>query len=167
VLLGAPALAQHREYYVRGKVVDSDKKPLQDVEIRLRDAATSRSYDIRTDKEGAFKFAGLPHGVYAVTFTLDGYAPKTDEWKLDAPQDRMQRVDIPDVVLVSQARVQEIEGLKERGRGQGRRGRTPWRPRPPPRSRACSRSGPTTSTRSFCSVSATRASRCVGRRSAR
>ena len=113
LLLGAPALAQHREYYVRGKVTDSDKKPLSDVEIHLRDAATSRSYDIKTDKEGVFKFAGLPHAVYAVTFTREGYAPKTDEWKLEAPQDRMQRVDVPDVVLVSQARVQEIEGLKE------------------------------------------------------
>ena len=113
LLLGAPALAQHREYYVRGKVVDTEKKPIPGVEIRLRDAATSRSYNIRTDKEGAFKFAGLPHGVYEVTFTREGYAPKTDEWKLETPQERMQRVDVPDVVLVSQARVQEIQGLKE------------------------------------------------------
>ena len=113
LLLGAPALAQQREYYVRGKVTDSDKKPLADVEIRLRDAATSRSYNMRTDKEGVFKFVGLPHAVYQVTFTREGYAPKTDEWKLASPQDRMQRVDFSDVVLVSQARVQDFEGLKQ------------------------------------------------------
>jgi chitinase len=113
VLAGAPALPQHREYYVRGKVVDEQKAPVQGVEIELKDKATSRSYSIKSDKQGVFKLAGLPHGVYAVTFTREGYAPKQDEWKLDTPQERMQRVDVPDVVLVSQAKVQEIQTLKE------------------------------------------------------
>jgi tetratricopeptide (TPR) repeat protein len=113
LLTGAPALAQHREYYVRGKVTDPQKAPLAGVEVELRDVATSRSYSLKTDKDGVFKFAGLPHGVYQVTFTREGYASKHDEWKLETPQERMQRVDVPDVVLVSQARVQEIRALKE------------------------------------------------------
>jgi tetratricopeptide (TPR) repeat protein len=114
VLLHAgPAPAQQREYYVRGKVLDTQAKAVPGVQIRLLDVATSRSYHIKTDKDGAFKFAGLPHGVYEVTFTCDGYAPKKDEWKLDTPQERMQRVDVPDVVLVSQAKVQELQTLKE------------------------------------------------------
>jgi tetratricopeptide (TPR) repeat protein len=112
-LLGAPAHAQQREYYVRGKVLDTQSKPLPGVQIRLLDVATSRAYHFKTDKEGVFKFAGLPHGVYEVTFTCEGYAPKKDEWKLETTQERMQRVDIPDVVLVSQAKVQEIQALKE------------------------------------------------------
>jgi tetratricopeptide (TPR) repeat protein len=113
LLLAGPAPAQHREYYVRGKVLDTQSKPLPGVQIRVLDVATSRSYHIKTDKEGIFKFAGLPHAVYEVTFTCEGYAPKQDEWKLEAPQERMQRVDVPDVVLVSQAKVQEIQALKE------------------------------------------------------
>ena len=113
LLLAGPAPAQHREYYVRGKALDTQSKPLPGVQIRVLDVATSRSYHIKTDKQGAFKFAGLPHGVYEVTFTCEGYAPKKDEWKLETPQERMQRVDLPDVVLVSQAQVQEVESLKE------------------------------------------------------
>ena len=112
-LLAVPALAQHREYYVRGKVLDPQKAPLAGVEIELKDAATSRSYNLKTDAKGAFKLAGLPHGVYAVTFSYQGYATKTDEWKFEAPQERMQTVDVPEVVLVSERRVQEVQELKQ------------------------------------------------------
>jgi tetratricopeptide (TPR) repeat protein len=110
--LASGAAAQYREYYLRGKVVDPQQVPVAGVEVRLRDKATSRSYSFKTDEEGGFKFAGLPRGVYEVTFSREGYAPKKDEWRFEAPQDRMQRVDLPDVVLVSQARVNEIQELK-------------------------------------------------------
>ena len=98
------------------------RSPSPDVESRLLDASTSRSYQIKTDKKGEFKFAGLPHAVYEVTFTWEGYVTKKDEWKFEAPQDTMQKVEVPDVVLVSQAQVaggQAAEGC--RGRGQGGR----------------------------------------------
>ncbi len=110
--LAAGAAAQYREYYLRGKVVDPQQVPIAGVEVQLRDKATSRAYSFKTDEEGVFKFAGLPRGVYEVTFTREGYASRTDEWKFEARQDRMQRVDVPDVVLVSQARVNEIQELK-------------------------------------------------------
>ena len=113
LLLAAPTPAQHREYFIRGRVVDTKKQPVPGVQIRLLDVATSRAYNIKTDKEGVFKFAGLPHGVYEATFTCGGYAPKKDEWKFETPQDTMQRVEIPDVVLVSQAQVEEVQVLKE------------------------------------------------------
>jgi tetratricopeptide (TPR) repeat protein len=113
LLLAAPGSAQYREYYLRGKVVDTQKKPVPGVQIRIRDVSTSRDYQIKTDKDGAFKFAGLPHGVYEVHFTKDGYAPRQDEWKFETPQDTMQKVEIPDVVLASQAQVREAMDLKE------------------------------------------------------
>jgi tetratricopeptide (TPR) repeat protein len=113
LFLAAPALAQQREYFIRGRVVDTKKQPVPGVQIRLLDVATSRAYNIKTDKEGVFKFAGLPHGVYEATFTCEGYAPKKDEWKFETPQDTMQRVEVPDVVLVSQAQVEEVQVLKE------------------------------------------------------
>ena len=113
LLLAAPAHSQYREYYVQGRVVDSAKKPIPEVEIRLRDVATSRSYHVRTGKDGAFKLAGLPHGVYEVAFAREGYAPKQDEWKFEAPQETMQKVEVPDVVLASMARLREVERLKE------------------------------------------------------
>ena len=107
-----PAFGQYREYYFYGKVVDTDKKPLADVEIKLRDVETSRGYNVKTNKNGEFKFAGLPHGVYKVTFRKEGFAVKEDEWRFEAAQDTMQKVEIPDVTLVSQELVQKTEQMK-------------------------------------------------------
>ncbi len=112
-LVGAPAFAQYREYYIRGRVVDTQKQPIPDVQIRLLDVATSRSYDMKTGKDGTFKFAGLPHGVYEATFTKEGYPLLKVEWKYESPQVSMQRVEVPDVVLTSQEQIQKREWAKE------------------------------------------------------
>jgi tetratricopeptide (TPR) repeat protein len=111
--MAVPALAQYREYYLRGRVVDTEKNPLAGVEIRLRDVATSRDYRVKTGKDGTYKLAGLPHGVYEVTFAKDGYAGKTDQWKFETPQETMQKVDLPDAILASEARIREVATLKE------------------------------------------------------
>jgi len=113
LVLAAPGRAQYREYYLTGKVMDTQKKPIEGAEITLRDVKTSRSYSMKTNKNGEFKFAGLPHGIYAVTTAKEGYAVKTDEWKFEAPQDRMQKVEIPPLTLVSQVQVEETQKLKE------------------------------------------------------
>jgi tetratricopeptide (TPR) repeat protein len=111
LLLCARVHAQYREYYVHGRVVDTQKAPLANVRVDLVDPDTSRAFHMKTDKKGEFKLAGLPHARYQVSFSLDTYATAHDEWAFDAPQDRMQRVDVPDVVLVSEARVREVERL--------------------------------------------------------
>jgi tetratricopeptide (TPR) repeat protein len=113
ILQAVPGLAQYREYYLYGKVLDTEKNPIVGVEINLRDEATSRSYSIKTDKKGEFKFAGLPHGVYQVIFSKEGFAPKMDEWRFETPQDTMQKVEIPTLTLMSQTQVEEIQQLKE------------------------------------------------------
>ena len=108
-----PGPAQYREYYFHGKVVDTQKNPIEGAEIFLRDLETSRSYSVKTNKKGEFKFAGLPHGTYKVVFKKEGYAVKEDEWRFMTPQENMQKTEIPDVVLVSTAQVQRQEMLKE------------------------------------------------------
>ena len=113
LILALPGSGQYREYYLYGKVVDTQKNPLEGVEIALRDVETSRSYSIKTNKNGEFKFAGLPHGIYKVVFKKEGYAVKEDEWKFETPQDRIQKAEIPLVTLVTQTQVQEQERLKE------------------------------------------------------
>lgn len=113
LILVLPGLAQYREYYFHGKVLDIEKNPMEGVEISLRDVATSRSYSFKTNKKGEFKFAGLPHGIYKVVFKKEGYATKEDEWRFETPQDTMQKTEIPDVVLVSLAQVQQQQQLKE------------------------------------------------------
>jgi tetratricopeptide (TPR) repeat protein len=112
LLLVPPALAQYREYYVRGRVVDEQRNAIVDVDIELLDPATSRTFHMKTDKKGEFKFAGLPHATYQVTFSREGYVTANDEWDFSAKQDRMQRVDVPDVVLASESHVQEVQRLE-------------------------------------------------------
>jgi tetratricopeptide (TPR) repeat protein len=113
LVLAAPVHAQYREYYVRGRVVGPQKTPIAGVDIQVRDVETSRSYHMKTDKDGAFKLAGLPHGKYEVSFSKEGYVAAKDEWKFEVKQERMQKVDVPDVVLVSQAQVLKTRELKE------------------------------------------------------
>jgi len=108
-----PLHGQYREYYFFGRVVDPQKESLAGVVISLRDANTSRSYTVKTNKKGEFKLAGLPHGVYDVTFKKEGYALKEDEWRFTTIQDRMQKVEIPTVTLVSETQLQETLRLKE------------------------------------------------------
>ena len=109
----APARGQYREYYFYGKVIDPQKNPVAGVEIQLRDVETSRSYNVKTNKKGEFKLAGLPHGVYKVTFKKEGYAPKEDEWRFTTPQDSMEKVEIPPVTLISEVELKEAMKLQE------------------------------------------------------
>jgi tetratricopeptide (TPR) repeat protein len=115
--LALPGFGQYREYNISGKVVDTQKKPLEGVEITLRDIATSRSYNLKTKKDGSFRFAGLPHGVYRVAFKREGFAVKEDEWRFETRQDTMQKVEIPDVVLAAQEVIQEAQRMKEAAAG--------------------------------------------------
>jgi tetratricopeptide (TPR) repeat protein len=115
LLLAVPAHAQYREYYVRGRVLDTQKKPLADAQIDVVDPETSRAYHMQTDEKGEYKYAGLPHALYKVTYSHPGYVSVSDEWKLQDVQERMQKVDVRDVYLQSQAMAREVqrrEGVK-------------------------------------------------------
>ncbi len=106
-------IGQYREYYVFGKVVDTEKKPLVGVEISLRDEAKSRSYRTKTDKKGEFKLAGLPHGTYTVAVSKESYQTFEDKWDLQTPQERMQKVEIATIVLATREQIREMEMTKE------------------------------------------------------
>jgi predicted Zn-dependent protease len=113
IILVFPGFGQYREYYIFGKVVDTQKRPLEGVEITVREVSTNLSYTLKTKKEGEFKFVGLPHGNYKVVFKKDGFAVKEDEWKFEKPQDKMQRFELPPVVLATREFVQESQRMKE------------------------------------------------------
>jgi tetratricopeptide (TPR) repeat protein len=108
-----PLLGQYREYYITGKIIDTQKNALEGVEITLRDAGSSRSYTLKTNKNGEFKFAGLPRGDYKVVLKKAGYAVKEDQWKLLEPKAKMEKVEIPPITMVSEEVVQEVQRLKE------------------------------------------------------
>lgn len=107
------SFAQYREYHVTGKVVDRDQKGISGVQIKIRDEESSHSFATHTDKDGAFEFIGLPHGVYKATLNKDGYITKSDEWKFEQSQDRMQKVSVPTVVLVTEGQLSEMTLSKE------------------------------------------------------
>jgi tetratricopeptide (TPR) repeat protein len=113
LVLSLPAVGQYREYYIKGKVLDTQNKPIEGVEITLRDEGTSRGYNAKTNKNGEFSFVGLPHGVYKATLAKEGYVTKEDEWKFETPQAKMEKVEIPPVVLATQQQIQKAEQLKE------------------------------------------------------
>ncbi len=113
LILTLPTFGQYREYYLYGKVLDTQKNPLEGVEISIRDADTNRSYNTKTKKDGEYKFVGLPHGKYKVVFKKEGYAEKEDLWKFEMPQEKIQKVEIPPVVLVSQVQAEEQKRLNE------------------------------------------------------
>jgi Tfp pilus assembly protein PilF len=117
IIVVFPGFGQYREYYAYGKVVDIQKMPLEGVVITLREVSTNRSYTQKTKKDGEFKFAGLPHGSYKVAFKKEGFAVKETEWKFEKPQDRMQRFEIPPVVLATREFVQESQRMKEAAAG--------------------------------------------------
>jgi len=117
VVLAVPTSAQQREYYLKGKVLDTGKNPVAGVELVLRDHVNTRTYNVKTDKHGVFKLAGLPHGIYQVTIAKEGFASRQDEWKFETPQPTMQAVEIPEIVLVRQAQIQESQRLEQAAAG--------------------------------------------------
>ncbi len=111
--LAVPLAGQYREYHVAGKVIDPQKNPVEGVEVAIRDIVSSRSYVTKTNKKGEYKFVGLPRGDYKAVFKKAGYAVKEDEWKLLTPQAKMEKVEIPPVIMATEELVQQVERLKE------------------------------------------------------
>ncbi len=105
--------AQYREYVITGKILNKDGNALPGVEIQLRDKETARSFSMKTDDKGDFKLAGLPHGIYEASITKQGYQSRTEEWNFAAPQERMQKSEIPPIRLLTRDQVEQIETSQE------------------------------------------------------
>jgi Flp pilus assembly protein TadD len=113
MILVLPGIGQYHEYYLFGKVLDTQKNPIPGVEVNLLDSDTSLNFSAKTNQNGEYKFVGLAHGVYKVTFKKEGFATKEDEWKFERPQDKIVRVEVPTVTLVSQELVEKERRRKE------------------------------------------------------
>ena len=121
LLLAAPALAQYREYYIRGKVVDTQKKPIAGVEIDAPRRRHEPQLPHEDGQEGRVQVRRPAPRHLRGDLRQGGLRPRArTKWKFEAPQDTMQSVEIPDVVLASQEQVQEVAAPQGgRGRGQG------------------------------------------------
>jgi tetratricopeptide (TPR) repeat protein len=111
--LAVPSHGQYREYYIYGKIVDSENKPLEEVELDFRDILSSRRYKIQADEKGEYKLVGIPHGIYNVAISKDGYRTQNLEWDFSATQDRMQKIEMQTIVMVSEEKIQQIERAKQ------------------------------------------------------
>jgi tetratricopeptide (TPR) repeat protein len=113
MVLFLPSFGQYREYYIYGKVVDTNSKPVEGVKITLQDKNSSRGYSVKTNKKGEYKLIGLPHGIYSVAIEKEGYETKTDEWDFNIPQDRMQKVEMETIVMVTRDQFSEFKRAKQ------------------------------------------------------
>ena len=59
---------------IRGRVVDPQQTPLEDVEVTLVDLSSAKPLTAHTDLTGRFTFTGLPSAKYSLTFDLEGFA---------------------------------------------------------------------------------------------
>lgn len=111
LLAGGTAVAQtdSREYLVSGGVVSTDKQPIADASVELRERTSRRLFKTATKADGKFKMVGLPHGVYEVKVSKAGYQSRTDEWDLREAQDTMKKVELNPYVLLSDTQAGEIE----------------------------------------------------------
>ncbi|MGB9765008.1 MAG: tetratricopeptide repeat protein [Candidatus Saccharicenans sp.] len=109
----SPSFSQYREYHLFGLVVDTEKQPVPAAEVILQDKATSRNYQVKTDKNGRYVLSGLPHGIYQVTVKKEGYETRTFEWDFSQPQERMQRVEMQNIVLTSEKEMKLAAEAKE------------------------------------------------------
>jgi len=83
-LLAKVELETKEEYLIRGKVISSDKNPIEGVILTLSGTTLAIA---ATDANGEYKFTGEPNGSYTITPSKGGYNfdPKTKQF---SPLDR-------------------------------------------------------------------------------
>jgi tetratricopeptide (TPR) repeat protein len=73
-LLAAPAQAQTGT--ARGKILDAEGKPLQDVKVTIEYlGGVTRKFEVKTNKKGEYLQVGIQPGPYRLTASKDGYQP--------------------------------------------------------------------------------------------
>jgi Tfp pilus assembly protein PilF len=75
----APALAQS---VIKGKVLDSQGKPVEGATVTLEAEASAAKRDLKTDKKGEFMQVGLPSGTWKVTAKKDGVGTATAQGRI-------------------------------------------------------------------------------------
>ena len=89
LLGGATAADAQMELGVmQGTIVDEQGKPLEGVDVKLRDLERGREYTMKSDKTGKFYRRGLQAVEYEMNVVKEGYQPIKDKVKLTAGTDR-------------------------------------------------------------------------------
>jgi Tfp pilus assembly protein PilF len=72
-----PAGAQRGEARIEGKVVDEEKKPIQDVQVQAVMEGQTQVFTAKTNKNGDFQIRNIAAGKWKVDFSKEGLAPFT------------------------------------------------------------------------------------------
>lgn len=77
---------------LEGKVLDIDKKPVENAEVSVKNLAMGGSSSSKTNKKGEFIFRRLFPGKYEVTIQKQGYIPYTGQ--LELKESSGQRIEV-------------------------------------------------------------------------
>ena len=95
---GSVALAQTGG--VRGKILDEQGKPLEDVVVKLEyQGGVTMAFDLKTNRRGEFMQIGLRPGNWKFTFEKEGYGPQFAPFRIGIGDATV----LPEVKLVSAA----------------------------------------------------------------
>jgi tetratricopeptide (TPR) repeat protein len=80
-LLTAPAQAQTGT--ARGKVLDAEGKPIQDVKVTIDfQGGITRKFEVKTNKKGEYMQVGMQPGPYRFSAAKEGYQPAIVEFRI-------------------------------------------------------------------------------------
>jgi len=96
------------DYKTYGYVKDSKGKGIPDAKITLKNKENGRLIIIKTNKDGYYEHAFVPHADYAVTIGKEGYQEAASEWNLSVWSPKQIEVN-KDITLVTKAELQLIK----------------------------------------------------------
>lgn len=86
VIAGAAAAQTSGEARIGGKVVDENKKPVQDVVVRATLAGQPRPLQAKTNNKGEWSINNIAGGTWELEFSKEGYATQKGNVELQADQ---------------------------------------------------------------------------------
>lgn len=99
------------DYKINGAIKDSKGNGIPDVKLILKNKENGRSIIVKTDKDGKYEHAFIPHAEYTLTIEKEGYKTATTEWNLSVWAPKQIEVN-KDYTLASNAEYQEIQDEK-------------------------------------------------------
>ncbi len=94
---------------LEGKVLDVDKKPIENAEVLIKNLAMGGTTSIKTSKKGEFIFRRLFPGKYEVTIQKEGFVPYTGQ--VDLKESSGQRLEVTLAKAMSEEQKKSNEAI--------------------------------------------------------
>jgi tetratricopeptide (TPR) repeat protein len=101
---------------LEGKVLDVDKKPVENAEVLIKNSGTGGTTSAKTNKKGEFSFRRLFPGKYDVTIQKEGFVPYTGQVELKESSGQRIEVTLAKAMSEEQKKANEaIVAFKKAG----------------------------------------------------